>query len=148
MNYQELEAKKSQKAKTSKKDKGAKLAEELNLTEEQATKVEAIYQTYNPQIKSLKANKTLSEEDKTAQIKALKDKKKDELKEVLTADQYKKKKALKKAYSSTIFVTIKKLILKLNTKLSLTPPVSQQLQLHFYTSKVSGAIKACTTLSS
>lgn len=73
-----------------------KLKEELGLSKEQADKLKALHQSTKAQIDAVNANTNLSETEKKAQIKAIKDKSKAERNAFLTPEQQQKMQEIKK----------------------------------------------------
>ena len=69
---------------------GGRMAEELGLSADQKTKFEAIMKDQAEQMKTLRDDTSLSQEDKRAKIKAIREATNDKVKAILTADQYAK----------------------------------------------------------
>jgi len=76
--------------------RGAAMKEKLGLSNEQAAKLKALNEANHAKIKAIQANASLSMEQKKAQTKAVKDAAKTERQNILTAEQLKKMKAMKK----------------------------------------------------
>jgi Spy/CpxP family protein refolding chaperone len=93
---QELRSKKQ----TGSKAKGEKRFEEmqndLNLSNDQATKLKSQNEAFRNKMQAIRDNKTLSQEQKKEQVKALAAEHKESLKSVLTAEQLDKMKANRK----------------------------------------------------
>jgi Spy/CpxP family protein refolding chaperone len=67
-----------------------RVAKELNLTADQQTKMKSIMESANQQERTIKQNQSLSQEDKHAQIKQLRDSTKSQISAILTPDQQQK----------------------------------------------------------
>jgi Spy/CpxP family protein refolding chaperone len=67
-----------------------RVAKELNLTADQQTKMKSIMQSANQQERTIKQNQSLSQDDKHAQIKQLRDSTKSQISAILTPDQQQK----------------------------------------------------------
>ena len=67
---------------------------ELNLTPDQATKIKSIFDTYGPQRMDLKANTSMSPEEKKQAFKTIRQAQKEEIEAVLTPEQLTKFKAM------------------------------------------------------
>ena len=67
-----------------------RLAEQLNLTDEQKPKVQAIFESQREQMRDLWQDQSLSREDRMAKMKSIREATDTKLKAVLTIDQYKK----------------------------------------------------------
>ena len=64
--------------------------EKLNLTEDQQEKMKALHQSFSTQVKAIKDNQSLSEDQKKEQMKALSVKRREEMKAILTPEQQQK----------------------------------------------------------
>ena len=71
-----------------------RLAEQLNLTEDQKPKVQSIMKVQMEKIRDLRQDTSLSREDKMAKRKAIQDDTATQMKAVLTADQFQKWQAM------------------------------------------------------
>ena len=78
------------------KQRGAMMKEQLGLSNEQAEKLKAQNQEAHSKIKAIQENQSLSEEQKKAQMKAVKEAAKEQRKSILTAEQLKKMEEMKK----------------------------------------------------
>jgi Spy/CpxP family protein refolding chaperone len=72
------------------KEKAAHLAKKLNLTDEQKSKVEAIFQDEHDQLVKLRENSSLSREERHAKIEEIWKSASNRIKEVLTKEQQRK----------------------------------------------------------
>jgi Spy/CpxP family protein refolding chaperone len=75
-----------------------KLVQELNMTPEQVTKWKAIRETFVQQVKTVRENASLTEEQKKTQLEALRATLKTQIEGVLTPEQLAKLEALKKEH--------------------------------------------------
>lgn len=73
-----------------------KMKTELNLNNDQAARLKAQNEAIRDQVKTIKANQTLSNEAKKEQIKAIKDAAKIERKNILSAEQIKRMEEMRK----------------------------------------------------
>ena len=64
--------------------------EKLNLTADQQEKMKALHQSFSTQVKAIKDNQSLSEDQKKEQMKALSVKRREEMKAILTPEQQQK----------------------------------------------------------
>ena len=94
--YAKLQELKVEKHEKKKSNKGDKLKADLGLSDGQSDEIEAVHQKYQPLIRAIKEDKSLSEGERKTQSKALKTQKKDEIKTILTDEQYAKWVELKK----------------------------------------------------
>lgn len=74
------------------KDRGAKMKAELGLSDEQSAKLQKNRTEMADKMKAIRENKSLTEENKRAQMKELMKGQKDQLKSILTEEQLKKMK--------------------------------------------------------
>jgi Spy/CpxP family protein refolding chaperone len=72
------------------KDRGAKLAEELGLSDDQKAKVQEAMKEQGEQRKAISSDTALSKEDKQAKMKALRESMTEKMKTILTAEQFAK----------------------------------------------------------
>lgn len=72
------------------KKKAEKMKSELSLSNEQAEKLKAHNEATHRQLKAIKENESLGREEKIQQMKAVKEKAKEQRKSILTAEQQKK----------------------------------------------------------
>jgi hypothetical protein len=108
--------------------KVSNLNEQLDLTADQQSKIEALTATMLQSVEKVKADKTTTDEVKKSQVKALKETYKSDLDAVLTEDQIAKmaemkaeKKQLKQENKSTPEDRAAKQTAEMTEKLSLTP---------------------------
>ncbi|MCX6895622.1 MAG: hypothetical protein NTZ16_09035 [Verrucomicrobia bacterium] len=92
------EAKPHGKAHGDMKERGAKMAEELGLNEEQKAKMAEVMKEFGPKYKAIGDDASLSKEDKMAKMKALSDERKAKIKEFLTPEQIEKLQKLEAAH--------------------------------------------------
>jgi periplasmic protein CpxP/Spy len=71
-------------------DRGAKLAEELGLSDDQKTKFQEVMKEQGDKRKALREDTSLSDDDKKTKGKALRDETDAKIKAILTAEQYEK----------------------------------------------------------
>ena len=95
--YIKLQNAKAEKKEGKKKKKADDLKAELDLTDKQSQELQAIKDKYQPQIRAVKGNESLTEDQRKVEIKELKDQKKKEVEGILTKDQLIKMKSLKKS---------------------------------------------------
>ena len=85
---------KTQKTKRSGKNYGEgrmeKMNERLNLSTEQSEKLKTLHSGMSEKIKNIRANETLTQDQKKEQVKQIMEKQKEEMKSILTEDQLKK----------------------------------------------------------
>jgi Spy/CpxP family protein refolding chaperone len=67
-----------------------RIAEELNLTDQQKEKTKAIFQEEGRKLRQLRQDKELSREDKMAKVREIRRSIEGELKPILTAEQWEK----------------------------------------------------------
>lgn len=72
------------------KERAAHLAKKLNLTDEQKSKVEAIFQYEQKQLDKLREDSSLSREDRRAKFQQIRESTSSRVKEVLTKEQQQK----------------------------------------------------------
>jgi Spy/CpxP family protein refolding chaperone len=72
-----------------------KMGEELGLSDDQKSKMEALQKELMPKMKALREDTTLSEEDKKAKFKALQEERMTKMKAILTAEQLEKLEKMK-----------------------------------------------------
>ena len=92
------EGKPHSKAHGDMKDRGAKMAEELGLNEDQKTKMGDVMKEFGPKMKAIFDDASLSKEDKMAKVKAINEERSAKIKEILTADQFEKWQKLQAAH--------------------------------------------------
>ena len=80
------------------KDRGAKMAEELGLNEDQKAKMADVMKEFGPKYKAIFDDSALSKEDKMAKMKALSEERNAKLKEFLTPEQLEKLQKLQSAH--------------------------------------------------
>lgn len=78
-----------------------KVLDKLDLTDDQQSKMKALNQEYHPKMKAIRTNASLADTEKKKQIKALKKNKDSEIGKILTPEQLKKYKELKKQQRKT-----------------------------------------------
>ena len=76
--------------------KGKQHKEELDLSDSQADEIKAAYEIYHPKLRAIKEDESLTEKERKSQIKDLREKKQNKVKSILTEEQFKKWKELKK----------------------------------------------------
>lgn len=67
-----------------------KMQQELGLSTDQSSRIEAINKSFRTEVKSIRANADLSQDQKKEQVKALQQKHKEELRSLLTTEQQNK----------------------------------------------------------
>jgi len=72
------------------KERGAKMAEELGLNDEQKGKMGDVMKEFGPKTKAIFEDASLSKEDKMAKMKAINEERNAKIKDILTAEQFEK----------------------------------------------------------
>jgi len=72
------------------KDRGAKMAEELGLNDEQKAKMGDVMKELGPKLKAIQEDTSLSKEDKMAKMKELNTERTTNVKAILTPEQFEK----------------------------------------------------------
>ena len=77
-------------------EKHEKMTKELNLSNDQGQKIKELHERYRNQMKAIKDNSSISQEERMAQVKSLKEKERIELKSILSAEQFEKYSEMRK----------------------------------------------------
>lgn len=90
-----MKAEANEKQATMAKKRGERMKTQLGLTDEQSAKIDSHRKEMGEKMKSIRENKSLSDEQKKEQMKSLMKTQKENMKSILTEDQLKKLKEMK-----------------------------------------------------
>lgn len=87
---EKMKADRQAKGEEKRKQRAGEMKTRLGLTDEQSAKLEKSHKDMGDQLRAIRENKSLSDDQKREQMKALHDKQKETMKSILTPDQMKK----------------------------------------------------------